>query len=457
MSNNNHQPNVLVFIPHDLGDYLGCYGHRVLKSPNLDGLAKQGIRFTNHFAVAPECTASRSGMLTGLYPHQNGLMGLAFFGWNLHPDAIHLAKRLRQTGYSTHLFGLQHEAHKNPSSLGYEHIHAHDNLSAASVCKELNSFLGSNEAKQRPWFAHAGFMNVHRPWHNTPVFTPEDIIVPPFLPDNPVIRKDFTHFYQSILEMDTAIGETMETLKQSGLDENTVAIFTTDHGCPFPRAKATFYDPGIKIPLIVRWPGRLKAGLAFDRLTSNVDFTPTVLDICGSPIPAGLEGRSLLPLIEGREYLERDAVYGDCYYDVSYDPIHYVRTQTHKYIRSFAVTPEDARGINPDVLCTHGSGSWIRFDDFDVMSSASWRSMNVDCSPPPAEELYDLKADPLEQNNLVGQPGTETILESMRERLQKTMKRTQAKLLKGHIPPPRAQEEGSRKLRHGNPGSTKKK
>jgi len=105
----SHRPNVIVFIPHDLGDHLGCYGHRTVKSPHIDQLASEGVRFSNNFTAAPECTPSRAGMLTGLYTHQNGLMGLCHRGWELYPDALHLGQRLWQAGYETHLFGFQHE------------------------------------------------------------------------------------------------------------------------------------------------------------------------------------------------------------------------------------------------------------------------------------------------------------------------------------------------------------
>ena len=115
----NRGPNVLIFLPHDLGDTLGCCGHATVRTPHLDGLAARGARFANYFTPAPECTPSRGCMFTGLYTHQHGLMGLSNFGWELAPSAPHLAQRLRLAGYHTHLFGLQHETDNPPASLGY--------------------------------------------------------------------------------------------------------------------------------------------------------------------------------------------------------------------------------------------------------------------------------------------------------------------------------------------------
>ncbi|MDP6777136.1 MAG: sulfatase [Candidatus Latescibacteria bacterium] len=431
------RPNILVFVPHDLGDHLGCYGHDTVQSPSLDRLAAKGLRLTSYFTAAPECTPSRSGMMTGLYTHQNGLMGLCHRGWELAPEAQHLAQRLWKGGYDTHLFGFQHETGGSPRRLGYNHTHSQQGFKAPAVCGEVTAFLESDLARgEKPWFAHVGFSHVHRPWGEESAFDPDRIGVPPYLPDNPEVRRDLTHFHQSILEMDEAIGGVLQALEGSGLAEDTVVIFTTDHGCPFPRAKSTYYDPGIRLPFIMRCPGRFEGGDTQDALLSNLDFTPTVLELCGLPVPDDLEGRSFLPLLEGKPYEEREAVFGALYYDAFYDPIHCLRTRTHKYIRSFAVTPAGAEGADPEVLATHKTGIWIRADDSDVQSSLSWQSIaDGDHPKPPEEELYDLTEDPLEQSNLAGDPAHAKVLERTRRLMQEMMERTSSPLLTGHVSP----------------------
>ena len=450
------KPNILLFVPHDLGDYLGCYGHKSVRSPNIDALADGGVRFSQYFTPAPECTPSRSSMMTGLYTHQNGLMGLSNFGWALRPEVSHLAALMSGAGYATHHFGFQHETHESPKTLGYQQTHPTDGSEAPSVCSALQDFLSGDEARNEPWLAHAGFFHVHRPWPENADFSERDVEVPPYLPDTPIIRRDVARFHQSIWDMDCAIGGVMDALERYGLKEETLVIFTTDHGPAFPHAKATFYDPGICIPLIMRWPGTFGEGRCQDELLSNIDFTPTLLDLCEIPMPDSLAGRSFLPLLTDQPYRERDAVYGALYYDVSYDPMYYVRTRNHKYIRSFGVTDSDAAGADHRVLATHESGKWIRVDDLDVMTAPAWQEMQVDCSVPPAEELYDLEADPLEMNDIARDPDAEDILGTMRDLLRNMMAETDSPLPGDHVAPPPAQVEAARRFQPGKPDHEKK-
>lgn len=444
----SQQPNVLVFIPHDLGDFLGCYGHQDVKSPNLDSLASEGVRFSSYFTAAPECTPSRAGMYTGLYTHQNGLMGLCHRGWEFSHDTVHLAERLKEGGYRTRLFGLQHETHGDVSRLGYEEHLSADDRHAPVVCSAFEEFLESPEAEAGPWYSSVGFFDVHRPWPDRTSFELADIDLPHYLPDTPEVRKDYAWFYQNILEMDEAIGRVLDTLERRGLADNTIVIFTTDHGSPFPRAKSTYYDAGIRIPLIMRYPAAAggAGGIVRNELLSNLDFTPTILDLCGIPVPEGLEGRSFSPLLAGGDYTEREAIFGALYYDAYYDPIHCVRTRRHKYIRSFAVAPSEAAGADPEVLARHETGSWIRADDSDVQNSDTWRALASTSWPvPPAEELYDLESDPFEERNLLaaeaGAPeagqadGVDAVASRMRSLLDAMMRRTSSPLLTGHVSP----------------------
>lgn len=439
------KPNILILIPHDLGVFLRCYGNPSVESPNLDKLSATGIRFTHNFTTCPECTASRGGMMTGYPPHQNGLMGLVPFGWSL--KVPHLAGRMKKLGYATYQFGFQHETHQHASSLGYDHVRTFEDHRVQTVCGGLRDFLKTGEAsKDQPWFAYAGFSHVHRPWSKTTKFKPENIHVPGFLPDQPVVRKDLAQFHQDIYDMDSAIGTVMETLEQTGLDRETLVIFTSDHGAAFPGAKATFYDPGVQIPLILRQPGRFDGGKVHTHLISNLDITPTILELAGASPPDDMEGKSFLPLLEGREYQERDSVYGALFYDVAYDPVHFIRTKTHKYIRSFAVTDEDAKDIDPIVRASHAGGRWVRVDDFDVLTSPSWQALKPasgDPCMPPREELYDLRNDPDERNNLTDDPAQKHILEDMRSRMLKMMERTNSPLLTGHVPPSEEQRAAS--------------
>ncbi len=446
MSSNANKPNVLMFITHDQGNHLGCYGHKTVKSPNLDRLANEGVRFTNHFAAAPECTPSRSGIYNGLYTHQTGLMGLCHRGWEYSPETEPLALKLWKGDYQTHLFGFQHETDGNPKRLGYNHIHSQMNFRSATVCDNVIDFLNSeNQGEKEPWFASVGFYDVHRykvgfsdntdKSEKASFFKPEDIEVPPYLPDNLEVRRDLALFHQAIEDMDVAVGNVLKVLNESKLAENTIVVFTTDHGIPFPRAKSTFYDPGIQTALIMRWPKGFKGGCAYDQLISNLDYCPTILEACGIKITDGLEGRSFLPLLQDRMYKQRDEVAGALYYDALYDPMHYVRTSRYKYIKSFALTPEQTEGLDPEILAKHKTGTWIRADDSDVQRSTSWKSMKGPFPAPVPEELYDLQTDPLEQNNVVANSKYADVLTDLRNRMNAMMKRTNSPLLAGHVSP----------------------
>ena len=431
----NDRPNVLMFMLHDLGDHLGCYGHPTVESPNVDGLASAGVCLSSYFTAAPECTPSRAGMYTGQYTHQNGLMGLCHRGWEFNSDARHLAQLLAEDGYQTHLFGMQHETSQGPERLGYQHVHSQDDKTAIPVCRAAAEFIENVSRETTPWFANVGMFDVHRAWSEDTDIDPLAIDVPPYLPDNIEVRRDLTHFHQNIKDTDEAIGLVLAAIADSEIADNTVVIFTTDHGCPFPRAKSTYYDPGIRIPLVMYWPGRFDGGEVHDAMLSNLDFMPTVLDICGCEIPERIEGKSFLPVLEGKDSEGHEAVYGALYYDAFYDPMHYVRTRKYKYIRSFAVTAEDAEGADPEVLAEHKTGIWIRADDSDVQRSLAWQSMLGEYDKPPPEELYDLEADPLEQENLVGKDSMADVLEQMRDLMQKMMVRSDSPLLEGHVSP----------------------
>lgn len=439
-----NRPNILIMLPHDLGNFVGCYGHRSVRTPHLDGLAARGVRFRNCFATSPECTPSRGSLMTGLHPHQNGLMGLSNFGWSL--KVPHLAARMCDLGYATHHFGLQHETHEPIETLGYQHVHATESKAAPDVCQSLCRFLReSSDSAGSPWFAHAGFFHVHRVWCalSDSRFLPDEIDVPPWLPDRPTVRKDLARFHEDIAVMDEAIGSVLSTLNQTGLDRQTLVIFITDHGAAFPGAKATLYDAGVRIPMIMHWPGVIDGGAVFDELLSGTDVTPTLLELVGGATPPDLAGRSFLPLLRGDPYDAREEVGGGLFYDVAYDPMHYIRTHTHKYIRSFAVTAEDAAGADPQTLSTYKAGRWIRVDDFDVLTSPTWQALadETDASRPPREELYDLRSDPSERRNLADDPRSRSILDAMRQRMDRMMRDTDSPLLNGHVPPPKAQRQ----------------
>jgi arylsulfatase A-like enzyme len=247
------KPNIRLFITHDQGQFLGCYNTsqfpNSLKTPNLDKIEKDGIPFTNYFCTAPQCSPSWGSIQTSLYPHQNGLMGLTNRGWNLSKSNKTISMYQREIGHSTHLVGLQHETNF-PETLGYDTMNKRVGDHKYTT-KKLNNlfleFLENHKNDEKPFYANFGIFEVHRPFSAFGEPVEESIVkIPSYLPEHPLIRHDLAEFYGLVEKVDDTISKIMEGLKNTGLYNNTLFTFTTDHGAPFPRAKCTLYDPGIK-------------------------------------------------------------------------------------------------------------------------------------------------------------------------------------------------------------------
>jgi len=421
-------PNILIIICHDLGQQLGSYGDPSLRTSNLDRLAEEGVRFENHFCTTPLCSPSRGSIITGRYPHTNGLIGLAHRGFDLNEGEMTVAHLLKAQGYETHLFGLEHEA-REPDivKLGYEFIHRERPFKCANVTPILVEFLKARAAKEgRPFFAMTGYSEVHRRFDQEE-YTPDDpkeVFIPPYLPDTPEVRLDIAQFHGLIHAVDSCVAEILGTLEEEGLAQNTWVIFTTDHGIAFPRAKSTLYDPGIKTALIMRWPKGFVGGKVYRELMSNVDLLPTILEAIGAPIRENIEGKSFLALLRGQEYQPREEIFAEKTYHDIYDPIRAIRTKRFKYIRSFEKMPDLPLPS-------------------DIRKSLSARSIPQAFKGERAPvELYHLEADPNEMNNLAGKDEYAEIEKELSARLTKWLEETEDPILKGPIPAPPGAKTG---------------
>ena len=277
--------NVLLVHWHDLGRYLGAYGHTDVSSPRLDQLAAQGILFTRAHATAPLCSPSRGSLFTGRYPQSNGLVGLAHHGWEYRAGVRTLPHILSESGWYTALFGMQHET-SYPSKLGFDEFDV-SNSYCEYVVEQAISWL--SDPPEQPFLLTAGFFETHRPYPHERYDPAEadDVVVPDYLPDTGDVRQDLAEFYGSIAVADAAVGQLLDTLEQTGLDESTWVVFMTDHGPALPRAKSTLYDAGTGIALIVRPPSNAPVeAQAYDELFSGVDLLPTLLELLGLDIPA---------------------------------------------------------------------------------------------------------------------------------------------------------------------------
>jgi len=427
------KPNIILFITHDQGQLIGCYDSpqmpNSLNTPSLDELAAKGVRFMNNFCTAPQCSPSRGSIQTSLYPHQNGLMGLVNRGWTLPNENKTLPMYLKENGYSTHLIGLQHESQK-PSTLGYDTIserffHKKVEIGFMYNCKLVEEtclkFFHEHKNDDNPFYLSIGVEEVHRPFRNwgEPVEL-KSVKIPPFLPDNEIIRKELAEYYGAINRVDITIGKIMIMLEETGLERNTLFIFTTDHGSPFPRAKCTLYDPGIKTILIMYQPDSelLSGGKVINSLLSNVDYLPTLLDLIRAKIPKDIEGKSFLPVLKGEKEEVRTEIYAEKTFHEIYDPIRGIRTHNYKYIKNF----EDLDTLYqmPLPILMAPSGQFLK-DKYN--------------KPRAEEELYDLQKDPHERNNIINNPEYKEIANNLRKQLEDWMKRTKDPLLKGKVKP----------------------
>ena len=339
----NRSLNVISVISHDLGQQLGCYGAPDARTPNLDAFAAQGLRFANSFCAAPQCSSSRAAMWTGRYPHANGVVGLAHSGFanDLHPDERHLAQILAETGYQTHLFGIQHVS---PSweRCGFQRLHGRG--PCARVAADVEAFLETWDSDDGPLYMQVGLFEPHRPFPHEGVdpLPADSITVPPWLPDIPAVREDLADLEASAASADMAFGRIVEAIDRAELTESTVVVFTVDHGIAFPHAKMTLYDPGIETALLMRVPG-IAGGRVHDEMIPDVDLMPALLDLLGPPVPANVQGRSFAGLIRGEDYVPNQAIHAEKTYHTYYDPMRAIRTERWKLIANFEFAP-DSRG-----------------------------------------------------------------------------------------------------------------
>lgn len=417
------KPNIVEIIWHDLGDWLSCYKEDPVPSPSLQKMAQEGVVFENCFCTAPQCSPSRSSIMTGRYPHSNGMMGLAHRGWEYNRKEKDLPHLLAEIGYHTYLFGHQHEYNRTDdiqlTRMGYQHLYSRESFACQKVANIASHFFKEEASYQQPFFVSIGYSEVHRSYGTK--YDPnilDKINVPEFLPDLEITRKDIATFYENIKRADLATGRILQALKESGLEENSLVFFTTDHGPEFPRAKMTLYDPGIKTALIMKYPRVLKSGRRIKQPISNVDIFPTILEAIGAQIPVNVQGRSFWPLLMEKEYIPRKEIYAELTWHALYDPMRAIRTKDYKYILNFQSGRPILMGGPP------AQRYGIR------MIEKYYRE------PRPEEELYDLKTDPWEKHNLVGKDKYRKIQTDLHRSLISFLKETKDPLLEGFIPHP---------------------
>jgi arylsulfatase A-like enzyme len=408
--------NILYIHSHDTGRYVQPYGHAI-PTPNIQWLADQGVMFRNAFCAAPSCSGSRAALLTGEYCHTNGMIGLAHRGFSLNDYDHQFVRVVRSAGYHSELIGEQHIS-ADPGILGYDVVRQIPDTSVSSVGPAAIESL--TDGIREPFFMSVGFFETHRSF-----FAPSSVrdrvysLPPPFLPDTPEIREDIAAYKASARSLDHGVGSVLNALQETGLDERTLVICTTDHGLAFPTAKASLLDRGIGVMLIIRGPG-FTGGRARDELVSHVDLFPTLCDTAGIEHPPWLVGRSLVPLVAGEEAPEtRGEIFSELTYHAAYEPQRAIRTERYKYIRRFDDYPYP---VLPNCDDSPSKAAYI---------ARGWATRAVS-----RESLHDLFFDPGEGRNLIDDPEYAAVRTELRGRLEEWMEQTDDPLRHGQIPIP---------------------
>lgn len=440
------KPNILLIVSEDNGPELGCYGDPYARTPHLDGLASEGICFKRAFVPQSGCSQSRASFLTGLYPHQHGQIGLATWGFRLYRDSIpNLPRLLKAAGYRTGIIG---KLHINPASAFPFDMHEIQSANfqrkdIEEYAAKASEFINQSEA---PFFLSVNYPDAHDPWIDQVAGLPaepqtaDDIVPMPYMGvDDPALRELVAGYYNSISRLDSLIGDLLQVLKDSGKASNTIVIYIGDHGADMLRGKRTCYDGGLRIPMIMKWPGKLSPG-ARQQMVTTLDIMPTLLRAAGADDVDGLSGKDLQPLFfldnpessAWRNYLF--AEYHTHAAAQNYFPQRSVRSDRYKLILS--LLPDT---VHPDFEDTirklHGDhqrrDSQFELNLIQLIGNAApaVRSAYEIMRMPPKVQLYDLLKDPYEFTNLAKSPSHADIRKELLGELDSWRKETEDPLL----------------------------
>ena len=436
------RPNIVLILSDDHSvPHLGCYGNKAIRTPNLDHFASEGMLFDKQFCGAPQCVPSRATFLTGRSPVS---ARITRFSSPLPADVPTTADILRGEGYFTgicrrnfHLDGPEGRGTTVDVLNGHPEMRSFrrrvDFLDVNSPREKtvpiVNEFL-DKVPKDKPFFLWVNFNEPHHVWDRPAPGEPHDpatIPVPPYLPDIPAVRKDLARYYDEVAAMDEEFQWVMDILEKRHLSTNTLVMFLGDNGYAFPHGKGSLYDPGLNTPLLVRWPGKIKAGTRSSELISGEDIAPTMLEAGGAPVPNQMTGRSFLRLLRGEPYEGRKFIFaergphGQATFNENtkasgFDQSRCVRSAQFKLIYNctpyMMYAPVDSAG-DPywkQITALHEQGKLAAEFERTFFSH-----------PRPIYELYDLKNDPGELNNLAGKPEYQTIERELKEALQEKM------------------------------------
>ncbi len=407
------KPNVLLITADDLGLQLSCYGDPYIKTPHLDALAASGTMFRTAYVTHASCSSSRSSMLSGLYPHTNGQIGLANGGFALDPAQVgkNLPVWLKEVGYRTGILGKLHVSPEDSFPFDYR-PRGQDTRDVKAVANNAATFL--KETSEAPFFLMVNYSDPHVYKEKTKgksIFPaqwkgiPTDPIAKDTVPgwdfqgfDEPIARERVSNFYNTVKRLDVGVGLLLAELTKAGHAGDTLIIFLGDHGPPFNRGKTTCYESGLRVPFLVRWPGVSGDGIKSDALVSAADIVPTILDAAGRDFPIPFHGESLREAVASEAIPAgwREHLVGEFHYHgpTNFFPRRAIRDQRYKLIHN------QLAGKSLPIFRVDGdpTASFATADKYLGTPAARAFQRYID---PPEWEFYDLESDPVEFRNLI--------------------------------------------------------
>lgn len=447
------RPNVLFISVDDMNwDSLGCTGCQVPEiSPNIDRLASQGLRFEHAHVTIAVCQPTRSVWFTGRYPHRNGALGFQ----PIDPSVPTLTEQTRKAGYLNGI--LAKVPHLAPQrKFAWDVVVPAGRLGVGRdpelYRKHAKAFFDKAKAEGKPFFLMANAQDPHRPFAGSAqeaarrrrqskkkrkqkrpndfpgvsrTYKPDEVEVPPFLPDVPAVRREIAEYYTSVHRADEVVGSVLKALDESGLAETTLVVFLSDHGMPLPFAKTNCYLNSTRTPLIVRWPGKVKPGVDKTHMVSGIDLAPTILAAIAVPAPDGMDGRSFLPVLKGKPQNDRDEVYTVFHRTAGRRdfPMRSVLTKKFGYIYNawsdgkteFRNESQSGRTFRAMIAAAN--------DDLEIVARVNLFQHRV------KEEFFDYEADPHALNNLIDDPRYAKQVADFRKRMRARMKSLKDPLL----------------------------
>ncbi|TWT80755.1 Choline-sulfatase [Planctomycetes bacterium CA13] len=406
------RPNVILFLADDISqEDLGCYGNESMQTPNIDRLAANGLRFDNAFLTISSCSPSRCSIITGRYPHNTGAAELHT---TLPKGSVLFPEFLKDAGYYTVLSGKDHmgsEAHR-----GFTKVSKGVGPGKEGDWVEILH----GRPKDQPFFFWFASTDAHRGWtlnDDAPQYSPEDVVVPPYLVDGPKTREDLTGYYHEVSRFDHYIGLVVEELEQQGVLDQTVIIVMADNGRPFPRCKTRLYDSGIKTPFIVHYPDGAVVG-STESMISSIDVAATVLDLAKIEKVERIQGISFHSILSNSKATTRDVVFAEHNWHVFRNHERLVRTGDWLYIRNNL--PEQQNLCVEAYMGGAGDELW----DNQKLGTLSDAQQNVFWNPCPEEELYHVSKDVHQLSNVASNPENKPVLETMRGLLSEWTEQT---------------------------------